>query len=98
MRMLAGPVVGATRMDAGDPTGRTLRTDFALDRPGRQRRQRAAPSGTRRGRRSRARRGRGARARLAAGRPRLLRHGASAVRVAATVDPRNGQSCSPSSR
>ncbi|MFG2066600.1 glycosyltransferase [Micromonospora tulbaghiae] len=93
VRMLAGPVVGATRMDAGDPAGRTLRTDFALDR--------LLAAGSASGQRHPVRaevdggHGRGGAAvrapRLAAGRPRLLRRGARLYAVAATVDPRHGQ-------
>ncbi|WBC05746.1 glycosyltransferase family 2 protein [Micromonospora sp. WMMA1976] len=93
VRMLAGPVVGATRMDAGDPAGRTLRTDFALDRllaasaaSGQRHPVRAEVDG------GHGRGGAAVRApRLAAGRPRLLRHGARLYGVTATVDPRNGQ-------
>ncbi|MFJ8828644.1 glycosyltransferase [Micromonospora aurantiaca] len=93
IRMLAGPVVGATRMDAGDPTGRTLRTDFALDRllaasaaSGQRHPVRAEVDG------GHGRGGAAVRApRLAARRPRLLRHGARLYGVAATVDQRNGQ-------
>ncbi|MFI7218129.1 glycosyltransferase family 2 protein [Micromonospora maritima] len=93
VRLAAGPVVGATRLDATDPTGRTVRTDFPIDRllavgaaSGQRHPVRADVDGGH---------GRGSapvRApRLAAGRPRMLRHGARLYGVAATVDPRNGQ-------
>ncbi|MFG1677494.1 glycosyltransferase family 2 protein [Micromonospora sp. NPDC049282] len=93
VRLMAGPVAGATRLDATDPTGRTVRTDFPVDRllavsaaGGRRHPVRAEVDG------DRGRGGAPVRApRLAAGRPRLLRHGARLYGVAATVDPRNGQ-------
>ncbi|MDG4801249.1 glycosyltransferase family 2 protein [Micromonospora sp. WMMD980] len=93
VRLVAGPVVGATRLDATDPTGRTVRTDFPVDRllaasaaSGQRHPVRAEVDG------DQGRGGAPVRApRLAAGRPRLLRHGARLYGVAATVDPRNGQ-------
>ncbi|MEU1687529.1 glycosyltransferase family 2 protein [Micromonospora sp. NPDC005707] len=93
VRLVAGPVAGTTLLDATDPTGRTVRTDFPVDRllAG------SAASGQRHPVRAEVDGGHGrgsapVRApRLAAGRPRLLRQGARLYGVAATVDPRNGQ-------
>ncbi|WP_199199526.1 glycosyltransferase family 2 protein [Micromonospora sp. RP3T] len=93
VRLVAGPVAGTTRLDATDPTGRTVRTDFPVDRllaasaaSGQRHPVRADVDG------GHGRGGAPVRApRLAAGRPRLLRHGARLYGVAATVDPRNGQ-------
>ncbi|MBB5113677.1 hypothetical protein FHU28_003516 [Micromonospora echinospora] len=95
VRLLAGPVVGATRIDAGDPTGRTVRTEFPLDRllaassvEGRRHPVRAEVDGDH-GRGNAAVRAPG----LAAGRPRLMRHGARLYAVAATVDHATVSSC-----
>ncbi|QLQ40423.2 glycosyltransferase family 2 protein [Micromonospora robiginosa] len=93
VRLVAGPVAGVTRLDATDPTGRTVRTDFPVDRllavsaaGGRRHPVRAEVDG------DRGRGGAPVRApRLAAGRPRLLRRGTRLYGVAATVDPRSGQ-------
>ncbi|SBT41465.1 glycosyltransferase family 2 protein [Micromonospora narathiwatensis] len=93
VRLTAGQVAGTTLLDATDPSGRTVRTDFPVDRllaasaaTGRRHPVRAEVTGSH---------GHGSapvRApRLAAGRPRLLRHGTRLYGVAATVDPRNGQ-------
>jgi glycosyltransferase involved in cell wall biosynthesis len=93
VRLRAGGLAGTTLLDATDPTGRTVRTDFPVDRllaasaaTGQRHPVRAELSG---------RYGTGSapvRApRLAAGRPRLLRHGLRLYGVAATVDPRSGQ-------
>lgn len=93
VRLVAGPLAGTTLLDATDPTGRTVRTDFPVDRllagsaaSGQRHPVRAELDGDH---------GRGSapvRApRLAAGRPRLVRRGARLYGVAATVDPRNGQ-------
>lgn len=93
VRLVAGPLAGTTLLDATDPTGRTVRTDFPVDRllagsaaSGQRHPVRAELDGDH---------GRGSapvRApRLAAGRPRLVRQGTRLYGVAATVDPRNGQ-------
>lgn len=93
VRLVAGPLAGTTLLDATDPTGRTVRTDFPVDRllagsaaSGQRHPVRAELDGDH---------GRGSapvRApRLAAGRPRVVRRGARLYGVAATVDPRNGQ-------
>ncbi|ATO13506.1 glycosyl transferase [Micromonospora sp. WMMA2032] len=93
VRLAAGPVAGATRLDATDPSGRTVRTDFPVDRLLAV----GAASGQRHPVRTEVDGGHGrgsapVRApRPAAGRPRVLRHGARLYGVAATVDPRNGQ-------
>ncbi|MEU1969097.1 glycosyltransferase family 2 protein [Micromonospora sediminicola] len=93
VRLAAGPVAGATRLDATDPSGRTVRTDFPVDRLLAV----GAASGQRHPVRTEVDGGHGrgsapVRApRLAAGRPRVLRHGARLYGVAATVDPRTGQ-------
>ncbi|WP_406044310.1 glycosyltransferase [Micromonospora sp. NBC_00898] len=93
VRLVAGQLAGTTLLDATDPTGRTVRTDFPVDRllaasaaTGQRHPVRAELTGTH---------GRGSapvRApRLATGRPRLLRHGLRLYGVAATIDPRSGQ-------
>ncbi|SCL28057.1 Glycosyltransferase involved in cell wall bisynthesis [Micromonospora rhizosphaerae] len=93
VRLLAGQLAGNTLLDATDPTGRTVRTDFPVERllaasaaTGQRHPVRAELTGAY---------GRGSapvRApRLLAGRPRLHRRGLRLYGVAATVDPRNGQ-------
>ncbi|MCI4061093.1 glycosyltransferase [Micromonospora sp. R77] len=93
VRLVAGHLAGTTLLDATDPTGRTVRTDFPVQRllaasaaTGQRHPVRAELTGAY---------GRGSapvRApRLAAGRPRLLRHGFRLYGVAATVDRRSGQ-------
>ncbi|GAA4579721.1 hypothetical protein GCM10023176_58060 [Micromonospora coerulea] len=93
VRLVAGQLAGTTLLDATDPTGRTVRTDFPVDRllatsaaTGQRHPVRAELAGPH---------GRGSAAvrapRLAAGRPRLLRHGLRLYGVGATVDPRSGQ-------
>ncbi|PWU47459.1 glycosyl transferase [Micromonospora globispora] len=93
VRLVAGQLAGTTLLDATDPTGRTVRTDFPVDRllaasaaSGQRHPVRAELAGEY---------GRGSapvRApRLATGRPRLRRHGLRLYGVAAAVDPRSGQ-------
>ncbi|MFC4147844.1 glycosyltransferase family 2 protein [Micromonospora mangrovi] len=93
VRLVAGRLAGTTLLDATDPTGRTVRTDFPVDEllaasaaTGQRHPVRAELTGAY---------GRGSapvRApRLVTGRPRLLRHGLRLYGVTATVDPRSGQ-------